>query len=162
MQNFKQPGCVLSLTAPYAVDSGDGAKVGAIFGVATGDVESGAAGEFATEGVFELTKVGSQAWSEGDRVYWNDSSKACSTVATVGMFIGVATAAVASGANDTTGTVKLVSAPELLEGNQGTVADVATADSDGTYGAAESTLINEMKTVINALLAKLRIQGLIS
>ena len=38
--NFKQPGEVLTLTAPYQRDSGQGALVGAIFGVALSTVAS--------------------------------------------------------------------------------------------------------------------------
>ena len=37
MKNFVQPGSTITLTAPYAVASGDGLLVGAIFGVAAGD-----------------------------------------------------------------------------------------------------------------------------
>ena len=37
MKNYVQPGATLTLTAPYAVVSGDGLLVGSIFGVATTD-----------------------------------------------------------------------------------------------------------------------------
>ena len=36
MKNYVQPGNTITLTAPYAVTSGDGLLVGAIFGVAAG------------------------------------------------------------------------------------------------------------------------------
>jgi predicted RecA/RadA family phage recombinase len=36
MKNFVQPGNTITLTAPYAVASGDGLLVGYIFGVAAG------------------------------------------------------------------------------------------------------------------------------
>lgn len=160
MQNVIQDGKVLTLTAPYDVVSGAGALVGSLFGVATAAVASAASGEFSVEGVFELAKTTSQAWSVGDKLYWNDSTKKLSTVATVGPLVGVCTEAALSA--DTTGVCKLTGVSELSEGNQGTVADVATADADGTYGAPEASLINELKTQLNALLAKLRIQGLIS
>ena len=39
------------------------------------------------------------------------------------------------------------------------VADVATADADGTYGTPEADLINELKAQLNALLAELRARG---
>ena len=42
------------------------------------------------------------------------------------------------------------------------VADVASADADGTYGVEEAALINENKAQINALLAALRAAGLIA
>lgn len=42
------------------------------------------------------------------------------------------------------------------------VADVATADADGTYGAPEAALINELKVQVNALLARLRTAGILT
>ena len=38
MKNYVQPGNTITLTAPYAVVSGDGLLVGSIFGVAAGSV----------------------------------------------------------------------------------------------------------------------------
>ena len=37
MKNSVQPGNTMTLTAPYAVTSGDGLLVGSIFGIASGD-----------------------------------------------------------------------------------------------------------------------------
>lgn len=163
-QSFKQDGEILTLTAPYArATSGLGAKVGAIFGVSCDTVANGEEGQFEVEGVHELTKIGSQAWTVGQRIYWDDTNKRCTSVATDGMLIGVCTTAVGSGAGETTGEVKLCGPVQpMLEGTQATVAAVATADSDATYGAAESTLINELKAQFNDLLAKLKILGLIA
>lgn len=42
------------------------------------------------------------------------------------------------------------------------IADVATADADGTYGAPEASLINEIKTKFNTLLAQLRTAGAVT
>ena len=58
-------------------------------------------------GVFDITKVGSQAWTVGAKVYWDDTNKRCTTVATDNTLIGVAVEAVASGAGDTIGRVRL-------------------------------------------------------
>lgn len=107
MKNFVQPGNTLTLTAPYAVTSGDGLLVGTIFGVAAGDAESGATVEAALTGVFDLTKIGAQAWTVGAKVYWDDTNKRCTTVATDNTLIGVAVDAVAGGAGDTIGRVRL-------------------------------------------------------
>ena len=41
MKNFVQPGNTITLTAPYAVASGDGLLVGSIFGVASGSAALG-------------------------------------------------------------------------------------------------------------------------
>ena len=107
MKNYVQPGNTLTLTAPYAVSSGEGLLVGSIFGVAAGDAESSATVEAALIGVFDLPKIGSQAWTIGAKVYWDDTNKRCTTVATDNTLIGVAVEAVAGGAGDTTGRVRL-------------------------------------------------------
>lgn len=107
MKNYVQPGATFTLAAPYAVTSGDGLLVGSIFGVAAGDAASGATVEAALTGVFDLTKIGSQAWTVGAKVYWDDSNKRCTTVATDNTLIGVAVEAVAGGAGDTIGRVRL-------------------------------------------------------
>ncbi|MGR3493308.1 MAG: DUF2190 family protein [Shimia sp.] len=107
MKNYVQPGSTLTLTAPYAVTSGDGLLVGSIFSVAAGDAASGATVEAALTGVFDLTKIGSQAWTVGAKIYWDDTNKRCTTVATDNTLIGVAVEAVAGGAGDTTGRVRL-------------------------------------------------------
>lgn len=107
MKNYVQPGATLTLTAPYAVTSGDGLLVGSIFGVAAGDAASGATVEAALTGVFDLTKIGSQVWTVGAKVYWDDTNKRCTTVATDNTLIGVAVEAVAGGAGETIGRVRL-------------------------------------------------------
>jgi len=107
MKNYVQPGNTITLIAPYAVASGDGLLVGSIFGVATGVAVLGELVETALTGVFDLTKVGSQAWAAGAKVYWDNTNKRCTTVATDNTPIGVAVEAVASGAGETIGRVRL-------------------------------------------------------
>ena len=107
MKNYVQPGNTLTLTAPHDVISGDGLLVGSIFGVASGAAAIAEPVETALVGVFDITKVGSQAWTVGAKVYWDDSNKRCTTVATDNTLIGVAVEAVAGGAGDTIGRVRL-------------------------------------------------------
>lgn len=107
MKNYVQPGNTITLAAPYAVASGDGLLVGSIFGVASGAAALGEPVEAALVGVFDLTKVGSQAWTAGAKVYWDNTNKRCTTAATDNTLIGVATEAVASGAGDNIGRVRL-------------------------------------------------------
>ncbi len=110
MTNYVQRGDTLPLTAPYTRTSGQGAKIGAIFGVATGDVTSGAVGEFQTEGVFDLAKGIGLDFAQGDRVYWDDTEKNCSdTDSSASYSIGAAVAAAGNAA--TTVRVKLWGAP---------------------------------------------------
>ena len=63
--------------------------------------------ETALTGVFDITKIGSQAWTAGARIYWDDTNKRTTTVATDNTLIGAAVEAVASGAGDTIGRVRL-------------------------------------------------------
>ena len=84
-----------------------GMLVGQLFGVATNDAALAADVALDLTGVFELTKIGSQAWAVGALIYWDDTNKRCTTVATGNLLIGVAAAAVAGGASNTTGRVRL-------------------------------------------------------
>lgn len=96
MTNYVQSGEVVTLTAPYAVSSGGGALVGGVFGVATADVANAAAGEFMTEGVFDLTKD-SSTFSAGDRVFWDDTNKCVTSTAAGNKLIGRALASALTG-----------------------------------------------------------------
>lgn len=98
---------IVTLAAPYAVNSGAGALVGALFVVAGTTLANGETGAFVTRGVFDLTKVGSQAWTVGAKVYWDNTNKYCTTTSSGNTLIGVALVAVGSGAGETTGRVRL-------------------------------------------------------
>ncbi len=107
MENYVQPGNTITLTAPYTVVSGDGLLVGSIFGVAAGSAVLGETVEASLVGVFDLKKVASQAWAAGDKVYWDNTNKEATKTATANTLIGVATEAVAGGAGDLIGRVRL-------------------------------------------------------
>ena len=77
MQNYVQPGDVVALTAPYTVTSGQGAKVGSIFGVAETDILINVEGQFRVVGVFDLTKATGLDFAQGDRVYWDNVQRKC-------------------------------------------------------------------------------------
>ncbi|HVZ21416.1 MAG TPA: capsid cement protein, partial [Vicinamibacterales bacterium] len=63
MKNYVQPGDTVVVAAPYDRIAGQGAKVGQLFGVCTADAVSGADVALKLTGVFDLNKVGSQAWT---------------------------------------------------------------------------------------------------
>ena len=107
MKNYVQPGNTITLTAPYAVASGDGLLVGSIFGVASGTAALGETVEAALTGVYDLKKVASQAWAAGDKVYWDNTAKVCTTTVGTNTLIGAAVKAVGGTAGETTGTVRL-------------------------------------------------------
>lgn len=137
MNNFIQPGETLTLTTDRAVSSGGGFLAGAIFGVATATYANGDAGEFNTCGVYELTKTSAQAWTVGQKIYWDNTNYRCDSDGTVGQLIGVATAVAANPSS--TGYVKLSEGvPSSSEGPQAAVADLVDnsggAAADGTIG----------------------------
>ncbi|WP_375572792.1 DUF2190 family protein [Seohaeicola saemankumensis] len=107
MKTFIQPGQTVTLVAPYDVVSGACLKVGAIVGVAANDATAGAEVEVMLTGVHDLAKAPSQAWTAGAKIYWDDTNKATTTTATSNTLIGVALLAVAGGASDTVGRVRL-------------------------------------------------------
>lgn len=124
MNNYIQPGEVLTLTVDRDVASGGGFLAGSIFGIATGAVLDTAAGEFHTCGVFSHAKTSAQAWTVGQKVYWDNTNFRFDTDGTVGQLVGVATAIAANPSS--TGYVKLNgSAPSSSEGPQAAVADLS-------------------------------------
>lgn len=96
MKNFIQHGNTLSLAAPYALNAGDGALVGSIFGVASGDADNGAAVELSVTGVYTLPKTSALAISIGDRVYWDNSAKVVNKTSSGNTLVGVAVSAAAN------------------------------------------------------------------
>jgi predicted RecA/RadA family phage recombinase len=70
--NFVQPGSTITVAAPTGgVTSGEGVRIGNLFGVALSTAAQGMPVEIATEGVFVLPKTSALAIDVGDIVYWN-------------------------------------------------------------------------------------------
>lgn len=138
MKNFVARGDVLEFTAGATIVSGQGVLAGTVFGVSTGNVANGAQGTLNLTGVFDLPKVGSQAWTVGQRVYWDAGNARCTTAATGHTLIGTAYAAVGSGAGETTGRVRL----------NGTVQSRAAHVADASAGSAA-----EINALRDALIA---------
>jgi len=105
MKNFVMEGKTLTLTAPYAVTSGQGLLVGSAFGVASYDAAISTDVEAVLEGVFTLTKATGQTWAVGALIYWDNAARNCTTTVATNKLIGVAQAAALTG--DTVGNVRL-------------------------------------------------------
>ena len=106
MNNFIQPGEVVTLTAPSAgVVSGTAYKIGQLIVVAAASVAETFPFEGKTRGVFTLPRAIGQTWSEGALVYWDDSAKKFTTTSGGNTLAGCAVAAADTG--DTTGSVRL-------------------------------------------------------
>jgi predicted RecA/RadA family phage recombinase len=89
MKNYVQRGDTVTLNVPYAVASGDGALVGAIFGVSSYDTVLGGEAELAVTGVFTLPKAAG-AIAQGTAVFWDNTAKVVTTTATGNTRISVA------------------------------------------------------------------------
>lgn len=107
MKNFVSRGERLTITASADIASGAGVLVGSLFGVAETAIANGAQGAIVLEGIFDLPKAGSQAWTVGALVYWDAANNRCTTTAGTNKIIGVAAAPVSGGAGDTIGRVRL-------------------------------------------------------
>lgn len=106
-RNYIQPGDTMSFTAPYDVAAGGGMKVGQLFAVAQDAALNGETVQGMIVGVHELAKADAQEWTEHALVYWNDTTKVCTTVATGNLLIGSAAEPVANTPGLVTGKVRL-------------------------------------------------------
>lgn len=140
-QNFVQEGEVVTLTMPYArASSGLGVQVGAIFGVTMDAYDNAASGRVEREGIHTLAKTSAQAWTQGQRLFWDDTNKRLDSDSTVGMFVGAAYEAAANPSS--TGKVLLMPASPLLEGAQ-----AAEAALTGTLtGTANGSMVDVAAT----------------
>ncbi len=105
MKNYLQEGDVITVAAPYALASGDGALVGSLFGVATNAAANGANVELLIEGVVKLTTLSTDTGTVGTKMYWDNTNKRATITATSNSLIGVLVAA--KGAGETVSTIRL-------------------------------------------------------
>lgn len=108
--HFIKPGHVVTLTAPSGgVVAGTCYLIGVLLVFSKSTVAAGAEFEGATEGVFEAApKTTSQAWTEGAKLYWDDTTKKFTTTVGSNKAVGIAVSAELAAA--TTGTVLLTGA----------------------------------------------------
>lgn len=157
MNNFQQPGNVMTLTAPYDRSAGQAALIGSLFAVAANDVVSGAATEWWTAGVFKsIAKTSAQAWTVGQKLYWDNSNKRLDSDSTVGPLVGVAAAVAANPSS--TGSIRLNGAvASMAEGPQAAITALTDnsggATADGTIGAvtAPTALTHAVGTADNTV-----------
>jgi predicted RecA/RadA family phage recombinase len=97
MKNYVQGDENIKVTAPRAVNAGDGVLVGNLFGLAIDTAANGADVVLCTEGVFDITALSTDTGTVGTKVYWDDTNHYVTVTATSNHFIGVLTAAKANG-----------------------------------------------------------------
>lgn len=109
MKTFVQEGEIVTVLAPAAVVAGQMLRVGQLVGVAITDAASGAPVNIAAQGIFDVTKAGSQAWTVGAAIYGVGTTTLVATTATTtgNIYLGVAMAPVGSGAGETVGRIRL-------------------------------------------------------
>lgn len=106
MTNYRQPGESVTLTAPTGgVVSGTAYLIGSLVVVAAIDAAQTLPFTGMTVGVFELAKATGQTWTEGAKLYLDNTAHNLTTTAGGNTLAGVAVADAASG--DTTGLVRL-------------------------------------------------------
>lgn len=112
--NFIQPGSVVRFTAPGGgVVSGTPKQIGQVLVVPMVSADATVQFDGMVRGVFKVTKVGSQAWTEGALVYWDAGNARFTTVGPGSLRAGFAVlgpgglAMPGSGAGETTGYVFL-------------------------------------------------------
>jgi predicted RecA/RadA family phage recombinase len=107
----------LNHLATAAITSDQVKVLGSVVGVAADAIASAATGPFLVKGVVKVLKTTTQAWTLGQRIYWDGTQ--ATTVAGSNDFMGVAAAiADSGGANDLVGYVLL---------NEGAGASLASA-----------------------------------
>jgi predicted RecA/RadA family phage recombinase len=105
MKNKVQSGKVVTVSAPYAVSSGQGVQVGSLFGVASCDAANGAFVEIDRTGVFDITALTADTGAQGAKVYWDNTARRLTTTATSNTLVGCLTSA--KGGSDVTARVLL-------------------------------------------------------
>lgn len=94
------------------ITSGSVVKIGDIIGVAQTDILQNSTGTVVIAGVFELAKTTSQAWTQGQRLYWDPTASKFTTAADDGgspatAFTHAGWAYADAASADITGLVKL-------------------------------------------------------
>lgn len=155
MKNFIQEGQTLSFVAGADYSSGDPVILGALMGIVVADVLSGATGQAMVSKCAEVDKVSAQAWTMGQRVYFDVSLAKFTTVQdSDAHYAGVAIEAAANPSS--TGKIKLNASGG--GGQAATVAALAQTIS-GTYQQAE---VQAISTKVDAILTALKNAGLMA
>jgi len=97
MKNYIQDGKTISFTPTAAVASGEVVLLGAMIAVSVGTIEANTEGTGVTEGVFELPKKSTDALVIGALVYWDNTAKEITSLATGNTLVGKAWQAAGNG-----------------------------------------------------------------
>ena len=83
-KNYVQEGKIMDFVNGTGSDitSGDGVVASTQFGVAITDIKDTATGSVAIVGVYKLAKITTQAFTQGAKLYWDETNKQLTTTAT--------------------------------------------------------------------------------
>lgn len=95
---FLQDGELLDYTPSSAVAAGDVVLLTDRVFVAPRAIPANTLGSVATCGVFQIQKTTGEAWTMGQKLYWNAGTSKATTTSSTHKVIGYAAAAAASGA----------------------------------------------------------------
>lgn len=106
-KNYVQEGDVIDYAnaSGATITSGTPVLIGARLGVALADIANGSTGSVQVEGVFTITKLGTDTVAAGALLYWDNTNKRLTTTASGNTLAGFAVAA--AGAGVTTVNVKI-------------------------------------------------------
>ena len=98
-KNYVQEGDVIDHVnaSGSTITSGTAVLIGARLGVALADIANGATGSVQVEGVFTVTKLGTDVVAAGALLYWDNTNKRLTTTASGNTLSGFAVAAAGSG-----------------------------------------------------------------
>ena len=109
VRNVPLVNCV-TLVAAGVTTSGQAALIGSLFGIAESAAGIGDPLVLAMNGVYDLPKTASQAWTVDQLIYWDVATSRVTNVVATNTPVGVAVLAVGAGTGETTGRVRLTAA----------------------------------------------------
>ena len=110
MKNFIGVGNRVTLTAAAVTTTGQPVLIGSLFGVAENAAAIGEPLVLVMNGIYDLTKTASQAWTVGQLIYWDVATSRVTNVVATNKLVGVAVMAVGAGAGEIVGRVRLTAA----------------------------------------------------
>ena len=115
---YRKSGEIVTVTAPSGGLTVDvPALIGSLFGIPQFTAVEAAECELMIQGEHVLPKTSAQAWTEGQKIFWNAGTSKCDSDSAAGQLIGVAVAVAANPSS--TGIVRLNgSVPSTAEGAQ--------------------------------------------
>jgi predicted RecA/RadA family phage recombinase len=145
MGRYIQPGDVVTLTAPSGgFTVGTPKMIGSILVMPLVTGAEGVAVACQVSGVVLGTKTSAQAWTEGQKIFWNVSTSKFDSDSTTGALVGVAVVAADNPSSE--GYVRLNGvAPATAEGAQAAV--VVLTDSTGVSGSHDDTIADGLTAV---------------